>query len=198
MPETDKYTVIDIARLGRLKFDSRHTNFNSSLQIMLTMRPKNVILINTKSSVRSPDELVGKYRTQLAQQDKDIRLYELAPKNVCHLEIYNELISYKVNYIPLPPDCKLQKVKGIINYSENGILSIHLECLEQKELLEFRLDQLYKRLRSDDQSVRFSRRGIVVDGVRIYREDKNIILEGHYSGKYFKVRRMLYDFLQIE
>lgn len=60
---------------------------------------------------------------------KSIEIFELAPRNYCHLELPNELISYKVNYIPIPQERKLQKVKGLITYSEAGLLYIHLDVL---------------------------------------------------------------------
>ena len=132
IPEPDKYIPLDSSRFNRLKFCAKKTNFNSSLQIILTLKPANVIFINTRATMRSADEKISKYRTSIqAHQSNDstINVYELAPRNYCHLKIYNELISYKVNYIPIPPDRKLQKVKGVINYSNNGILCIHLECL---------------------------------------------------------------------
>jgi hypothetical protein len=37
----------------------------------------------------------------------------------------------------------------------------------------------------------------MIAGAKIYREANEIILEGEYSESYFKVRRILYEFLQI-
>ena len=89
-------------------------------------------------------------------------------------------------------------MKGIINYFSNGTLCIHLSCLDQKEHLDFRLDQLYKRIKGGEHQCSFTKKGIVVDGIRIYREEKNIVLEGYYSEQFFKVRKLLYDFLQTQ
>jgi hypothetical protein len=66
---------------------------------------------------------------KLENDTKVIKVYDLAPKNYRVLEIENELISYKVNYIPIPQERKLQKVRGLITYSSNGLLYIHLDCL---------------------------------------------------------------------
>lgn len=59
-------------------------------------------------------------------------MYELAPKNIKFIKIDNQLISYKVNYIPIPQQTKLQKIKGLITYSDKGLLYIHLDCLDEK------------------------------------------------------------------
>ena len=59
--------LIDYSRLKYLPFFSNKTNFNSSLQIILTLKPANVILINTKTTIRSTDELVSRYKGMLRQ-----------------------------------------------------------------------------------------------------------------------------------
>lgn len=97
------------------------------------MKPDNVILINTDSNPRI--SLSDKYQETLAKahlndNSKKINIFDLAlKKGICHLFIQNELISYKVNYIPIPQERRLQKVKGLISYSEKGVLYLHLDCL---------------------------------------------------------------------
>ena len=49
-------------------------------------------------------------------------------KKIIHVPLPNELVSYKMNYIQIPTEVKLQKVKGLISY-KNGFLEIHLDCL---------------------------------------------------------------------
>lgn len=133
IPESDKYNKLEASRFERIKFCLEKTNFNSSFQIILALKPANVIFVNTKTTFRQSDEMMTKYKNALAQHGQQgIALFELSPKNFCHLGVYNELISYKVNYIPIPADRKVQKVKGVINYSNNGLLCIHLECLDQR------------------------------------------------------------------
>lgn len=39
--------------------------------------------------------------------------------------------------------------------------------------------------------------GIEIEGVKLYRKDNEIVLEGDYSEEYFKVRKELYEFLGI-
>ena len=43
----------------------------------------------------------------------------------------------------------------------------------------------------------FTGNGIIIDGVKLYRENNKVILEGNYSEEYFNVRKLLYDFLKI-
>ena len=43
----------------------------------------------------------------------------------------------------------------------------------------------------------FTGQGIEIEGASIYRNDKMIVLEGHYCEEFFKVRKALYEFLGI-
>lgn len=54
---------------------------------------------------------------------------------------------------------------------------IHLDLLEDKEVLEFRLDKFYKWVKEECQCV-FVGGGVVVDGVLIRREGKKVYIEG--------------------
>jgi hypothetical protein len=90
---------------------------------------------------------------------------------------------------------KVQRVKGTI-FKEGNCLHIHLDCLEDKEILSFRLEKFYSTMRSR-MRCRFIGAGIEIEGIKLYRVDNEIILEGEYSEEYFKVRKALYEFLQI-
>lgn len=79
----------------------------SSIQLITSLKPDHVILINTDSKRGSGETLSSKYQSifknrKLENECKIIKVYDLAPKNYRVLEIENELISYKVNYIPIP------------------------------------------------------------------------------------------------
>ena len=39
--------------------------------------------------------------------------------------------------------------------------------------------------------------GIEIEGIKIYRKENLIIMEGDYSDQYFKVRQELYNFLGL-
>ena len=64
----EKYVDLDFSVFKKLKFSGQKTNFNSSIQLILTLKPSNVIFINTKSTLRSPDDLASKYRTILEKK----------------------------------------------------------------------------------------------------------------------------------
>jgi hypothetical protein len=47
-----------------------------------------------------------------------------------------------MNYLPEMQQKKVQKVKGTI-FKEGNCLHIRLDCLEDKEITHFKLDQFY-------------------------------------------------------
>ena len=63
------------------------------------------------------------------------------------MEIQNEIVEYKVNYLPLNQN-SLQKVKGRVE-SINGVIHLHIEILEEKEVLQFRLEKFYKECKQN-------------------------------------------------
>lgn len=103
-----------------------------------------------------------------------------------------------MNYVPELQSKRIQRVEGTIRRMHN-CLHIHLDSLDEKIVLEFRLDQFYKKLKQQKGGVSlkcsFTGYGINIGGVLLYREGEEIILEGDYSEEYFEVRRLLYDFL---
>lgn len=63
------------------------------------------------------------------------------------MEVQNEIVEYKVNYLPLNQN-SLQKVKGRVE-SINGVIHLHIEILEEKEVLQFRLEKFYKECKQN-------------------------------------------------
>ena len=60
------------------------------------------------------------------------------------------------------------------------------------------MEKFYKIVKlSGEYECVFTGNGIIVDGVRLYREENKVFLEGSYSEEYFRVRKLLYDFLKL-
>lgn len=60
------------------------------------------------------------------------------------------------------------------------------------------MDKFYKLVKiSGEHECKFTGNGIIIDGVKLYRENNKVILEGSYSEEYFNVRKLLYDFLKL-
>lgn len=99
---------LDFSKIIFLPFYSHRTNFNSSVQLITALKPENVILINSQANRResSSESLSSKYQAHFKSIPgsgiKQPKIYDLAPKNYRVLDLKNELISYKVNYIPIP------------------------------------------------------------------------------------------------
>lgn len=91
---------------------------------------------------------------------------------------------------------KVQKVRGTI-LKEGKAIHIRLECLDDKQITHFKLDQFYLLMRKKFQQCHFVGGGIELEGIRIHRRDNEIILEGEYSEEFFKIRKELYEFLGI-
>ena len=70
-------------------------------------------------------------------------------------------------------------------------MQIHLDCVKNNEILSFKLEQFYGNMQNTMQCS-FTGNGVSIEGVRIYRKDSYIVLEGEYSEEYFKVRKALY------
>lgn len=47
IPMSEKLVTVDYNKISYIQFFSRKTNFNSSFQLILTLKPDNVIIINT-------------------------------------------------------------------------------------------------------------------------------------------------------
>lgn len=87
---------IDYSKIPCIPFYSYRTNFNSSIQLILTIKPDNVILINTSSDSQVRNSIGAKYTDLLTKSNssnssaKKIDVYELSRKNgICHLFISN-------------------------------------------------------------------------------------------------------------
>jgi hypothetical protein len=68
-------------------------------------------------------------------------------------------------------------VRGTI-LKEGKSIHIRLECLDDKDIATFKLDQFYLAMKKKFQDCHFVGGGIEVDGIRIHRRDNEIILEG--------------------
>jgi hypothetical protein len=127
VPQTERINLTDHFKITTLPFHSCRTNFNSSIQLIMVLKPDNVILINTDPLSRDSlglkyTDLLGKSQ-HLTANVKKINTFDLSvKKGICHLFIQNELISYKINYIPIPQERRVQKVKGLITYGGVGLL----------------------------------------------------------------------------
>lgn len=88
-------------------------------------------------------------------------------------------MEYKVNFIPGLQLKSIQKVHGLIERI-NGNLHIHLECLDDSEILEFRMELFYKLAKSKMNCL-FTGDGISIEGVKLMRKGTEIVLEGDYS-----------------
>ena len=71
-------------------------------------------------------------------------------------------------------------------------MHIRLDCVEDKEISNFKLDQFYLIMKKRMLECTFVGGGIEIDGIKIYRKDNEIVLEGEYSEEYFKIRKELY------
>lgn len=85
---------------------------------------------------------------------------------------------------------KVQRIKGTI-VKERNILKIHLDCLDDSEIASFRLEKFFG-LMQGKMKCAFTGLGIEIEGIKLYRKNNSIIMEGEYSEEYFKVRKALY------
>lgn len=59
IPPSDRLVVVDYSKINYIPFYSNKTNFNSSLQLIMTLKPDNVIILNTKGT---SNELNNSYK----------------------------------------------------------------------------------------------------------------------------------------
>lgn len=111
--------------------------------------------------------------------EKKVTLFDINLKNQCYLSYKNELLEYKMNYLPELQMKKIQKVRGTIVKSGNS-LHIHLDCIEDNEIMNFKMEKFYVAMRSK-MKCKFIGSGIEIEGIKLYRKDNEIILEGEYS-----------------
>ena len=79
---------------------------------------------------RQPLQLFNNYQTNLNQlsENRRLQIYDSNVKKLCYISYNNELLEYKMNYLPEMQQNKVQRVKGTIEKRDN-ILHIHLDCL---------------------------------------------------------------------
>jgi hypothetical protein len=80
------------------------------MHFICTLKPRNIILVNAVPR----DPLTELYKQKIKSQLKT-PVYEASRKAIW-LQLPNELLAYKMNYIGIPTEQKLQKVKGTISY----------------------------------------------------------------------------------
>lgn len=66
IPMSEKLVTVDYNKISYIQFFSRKTNFNSSFQLILTLKPDNVIIINTLGT--KTNELYENYQKILRNQ----------------------------------------------------------------------------------------------------------------------------------
>jgi hypothetical protein len=66
-----------------------------------------------------------------------------------------------MNYLPEMQQKKVQKVRGTI-IKEGNCLHIRLDCLEDKEIAHFKLDQFYLIMKKKAQECNFVGAGIEI------------------------------------
>jgi hypothetical protein len=90
---------------------------------MQILNPKHVFILNSAPDILN-EKLFKQYKSNFKNE-----VYNLAtsPKSQCIVEVQNEIVEYKVNYLPLNQNA-LQKVKGRVE-SINGVIHLHIEIL---------------------------------------------------------------------
>ena len=89
-------------------------------------------------------------------------VYDSNIKKICYLSYSNELLLYKMNYLPETHQKKVQKVKGTIVKESSNIVQIHLECIEDYEISSFRLEQFYSQMNKRSLQCKFTGLGISI------------------------------------
>jgi hypothetical protein len=120
-----------------------HTEFQSSLRVINYIKPKDIIFVNMPRT----GNLLNNYQFNLAQfkDQRKVTAYDSNVKKLTYLSYSNELLEYKMNYLPEMQQKKVQRVKGTI-IKEGNCLHIHLDCLEDIEIATFRLEKFYSSM----------------------------------------------------
>lgn len=74
--------------------------------------------------------LLTTYQADFSQfrDHRKISAFDSNVKKLCYLSYSNELLEYKMNYLPEMQQKKVQRVRGTI-IKEGNQLQIHLDCL---------------------------------------------------------------------
>lgn len=172
------------------------TEYRSSLRVIHLIQPKDIVFVNMPGQ-GAGGRLLSTYQADFGQfggQSK-ISAFNSSEKKECYFSYSNELLEYKMNYLPEMQQKKVQRVRGTI-VKEGSLVQIHLDCLDDAEISHFRLEKFYGLVQAKMRCT-FTGLGIEVEGVKIYRKDNLIVMEGDYSEEYFQVRRELYKFLGL-
>lgn len=130
------------------------------------LNPKDIIFVNLPLN----NKLFNQYQADISSQfTRKIMVYDSNVKKICYLSYSNELLLYKMNYLPETHQKKVQKVKGTIIKEANNVVQIHLDCIEDDEIISFRLEQFYGNMAKRSMRCRFTGLGIDIEGVYIYR-----------------------------
>lgn len=128
LPETDDDSI-DLAMPIAHTKNIHKTEYNSSLKIIQMIKPKNIILLNVPnaSTFRAYNNDIPKL---FARQDNSNKcsLFDINAKKYCYLLFENELLDYRMNYLPQMQQKRVQKVRGTI-VKEGNRLHIRLDCL---------------------------------------------------------------------
>lgn len=153
------------------------TEYNSSLKIIQMIKPSNIILLNVPNNgtFRGYQAQIPRLFSFQNNEGKKVNVFDINAKKNCYLSFENELLQYKMNYLPEMQQKKVQKVKGTI-IKEGNCLHIRLDCLEDKQITHFKLDQFYLIMKKKMASCIFIGGAIEVEGIKIYRKDNEIIL----------------------
>lgn len=73
-----------------------------------------------------------------------------------------------MNYLPEMQQKKVQKVRGTI-VKDGNCLTIRLDCLENEEIAQFRLDEFYSIMKKKVPECNFVGGGVEIMGVKVYR-----------------------------
>jgi len=136
------------------------TEYTSSMTVIQLLNPKDIIFVNLPPN---SSRLFNQYQTDINSQfPRKVMVYDSNIKKICYLSYSNELLLYKMNYLPETHQKKVQKVKGTIVKESSNIVQIHLECIEDYEISSFRLEQFYSQMNKRSLQCKFTGLGISI------------------------------------
>lgn len=88
------------------------TEYKSSLRVINHIKPKDIIFVNMPLQ----GNLLSSYLADFSnfKDQRKISAFDSNVKKLCYLSYSNELLEYKMNYLPEMQQKKVQRIKGTI------------------------------------------------------------------------------------